>query len=251
MLALERREAILNSLYREKRLYVAELSARFDVTEETIRRDLEKLEKKGYLTRTYGGALSKRHHSEELPYEDRRTINRDLKQAAAARASAFISEGDTIMIDSTSTSYELLSHTDRFHDLTIITNSARISGESANSPHRIITLGGELRKRSLSFCGSLTEDYARHFNADVFFFSCRGLDIKRGITEATLSEARVKQAMMRQCDRAVLLLDHTKFDKTTLVNLCAFDRVDTIVTDKEPSAQWQETLERCQVELLW
>lgn len=243
MLAVDRRRSILNSLYREKRLFVADLAARFSVTEETIRRDLEKLEKEGFLNRTYGGAIINRHNSEELPYTDRTSINRDLKQTIAARAAALISEGDKLMIDSTSTSYELLGYVDHFHDLTLISNSARLAADCANSPHHVVTLGGELRKKSMSYCGSFTENNARHFNADLFFFSCRGLALDSGITEATLAEAQVKQTMMGQSARVILLVDHTKFDSTTFVRLCDFDRLDSVVTDKPLTDAWRERFE--------
>lgn len=250
MLAVDRRRSILNSLYREKRLHVVDLSKRFDVTEETIRRDLEKLEKQGFLNRTYGGAIINRHNSEELPYTDRTSINRDLKQAIAARAVELISESDKLMIDCTSTSYELLGHTDHFHDLTLISNSARLAADCVNSSHAVVTLGGELRKKSMSYCGSFTEENARHFNADLFFFSCRGLDLARGITEATLAEARVKQVMMGQAARVVLLVDHTKFDSQTFINLCPFERVDVVITDKQPSDAWCEAFAGHGVELI-
>lgn len=241
MLAVERRRSILNSLYREKRLYVVELAKRFEVTEETIRRDLEKLEKQEYLHRTYGGAVINRHNSEEVPYTDRRAINLDLKRMVAARAAQLISESDKLMLDSTSTCYELLGYIDHFHDLTLISNSARLAADCSNSPHAVVTLGGELRKRSMSYCGSFTEENARHFNANLFFFSCRGLDCQRGITEANLAEARVKQEMMAQAERVILLVDHTKFDSTTFINLCGFEQLDVVITDKPLPRQWRET----------
>ncbi|MES1923939.1 DeoR/GlpR family DNA-binding transcription regulator [Salinisphaera sp. T31B1] len=242
MLALERQQQILDSLYREKRLYVSALSKRFNVTPETVRRDLEKLEQRGFLQRTYGGAVIDRKNSQELPYKERQTINQSLKQTIASLAVQCIGDGDHIMLDATSTAYELLAATHHFNNLTITTNSARIAAECADSPHNIVTLGGELRKRSMSYTGSLTEEYARHFNGDICFFSCRGIHPSRGITEATLSEARVKRAMLEQCDRRILLVDHTKFDKTTFVNLCDFNQLDVIVTDKPLSAEWEDKL---------
>lgn len=250
MLAVDRRRSILNSLYREKRLYVANLAKHFGITEETIRRDLEKLEKEGFLNRTYGGAIINRHNSEELPYTDRTTINQDLKQTIASHAAGLVSEGDKIMIDATSTSYELLRYMDHFHDLTLISNSARLAADCANSPHHVVTLGGELRKRSMSYCGSFTEENARHFNADLFFFSCRWLDLERGVTETTLAEARVKQTMMAQAFRVVLLVDHTKFDRTTFVKLCDFDRLDMIITDKPLTDEWRHTFDSHAVKVI-
>lgn len=251
MLAVERRQAILDALYREKRLYVAAMSQRFDVTEETIRKDLEKLEKQGFLSRVYGGAVINRHQQEEVPYMDRETINRDLKRIIASQAVALIEPGDRLMIDSTTTCHELLEMTNAISDLTLITNSARLAYQSAGLSHSIVTLGGELRKRSMSYCGSFTEDNARHFNADIFFFSCRGLDIDRGVTEATLPESCVKQAMMRQSERTVLLVDHTKFDSVTFVNLCPLERLDTVITDRAPSEKWMSVFQDNGVQLLY
>lgn len=250
MLALERQQQILDSLYRDKRLYVGELSARFSVTKETVRRDLEKLEKRGFLKRTYGGAVIDRKNSEELPYTERQTINQQLKQTIASLAVQCLCDGDHVMLDATSTAYELLAATQHFKNLTITTNSARIAAECADSPHTVITLGGELRKRSMSYVGSLTEEYARHFNGDVCFFSCRGIHSARGITEATLSEARVKRTMIEQCERRVLLVDHTKFDKATFVHLCGFNQVDVIITDKKPTPEWEEKIIGCGIQLI-
>lgn len=108
MLGIERRQRIIELMQQDKKVYVSNLSQLFEVTEETVRRDLEKLENEGLLTRTYGGAIANQNPLEDLPFQTRTSMNHEFKQNIAAKATILINDNDTIMVDASTTCLELI-----------------------------------------------------------------------------------------------------------------------------------------------
>lgn len=251
MLAAERRKKIIDLAHQEKRVLVSVLSKMFNVTEETIRRDLEKLEKEGIVTRTYGGAMLNRHTNEDLPFKTRNEMNADIKQSIAIKALDLIKEGDTLMVDPSSTSFELLQLLSNKNNLTVITNSVNILHHFSGSELNIISTGGTLRPRSLSLVGQVAQNTLQRYNVDKAVISCRGIDLHKGITESNEPECELNRTMLQQCDKVILLADHTKFDKTAFIFLSELERIDYLVTDREPSEQWKRTLRELNIELIY
>lgn len=251
MLAAERRKKIIELAHQDKTVLVSVLSRMFDVTEETIRRDLEKLVNDGIITRTYGGAMLNRHTNEDLPFSTRHELNTEIKRSIAMKAIGLINDGDTLMVDPSSTSFELLKLLGNKNNLTVITNSITILHHFAGLEMNIISTGGTLRPRSLSLVGPVAQETLLRYNVDKALISCKGIDLVRGVTESNEPECELKKYMLSQCDKTILLADHSKFDKTAFTMLTELDRIDYLVTDEEPSEQWLQRSAELDLELIY
>ncbi len=250
MLGIERRQHIVDKIKQEKKVYVSELSQLFKVTEETVRRDLEKLENENILRRSYGGAILSEQTGEDLSFLKRSTINNPGKEYIAEKAQPLISEGDTIMVDSSTTCLSLLHRLKGLKNITIITNSIRLAYDFAGSDFRIISTGGTLRPNSMALTGASTIKTLLGYYADIVLISCKGLDREKGLMESNEEEAAVKQIMLQQGRKALLLADSSKFNKTAFVKICDLADIDTLVTDKAPGEAWDKTLAQKQVKLI-
>lgn len=249
MLPLERKRQIVDIILKENTVYVSDLSKKFEVTEETIRRDLEKLEMEGILTRTYGGAILKKHTNEDLPFSTRNTLNKEMKYQIALQASKLVNDKDSLMMDPSSTVFELAELIKDKQDISIITNSLEIVYKYSNNNMQIISTGGCLKKNSLSLVGTTACEAVKKYNVDILFISCKGLSLERGITDSNEPEADLKRHMMQQANTIVLLADHTKFDKIAFAKISDIQKINHIITDKKPSPEWLAYLDNSQVNL--
>jgi DeoR/GlpR family transcriptional regulator of sugar metabolism len=251
MLAIERKNKILDLITRDRRVVVTELSKEFGVTEETVRRDLSKLEKDGLVSRTHGGALAAQKEPEDLPYRARHVINIEAKRAIAAKAAALVNDGDAVMMDSSSTAYEALQAIKDRQDLTLITNSVRIFSDPGLNGHTVMSVGGEFRRRSQTFVGPVATQAIGQFNADIALISCKALSLTGGIMETNVADADVKRAFIRNARQVCLLVDRDKFDGSALISVCDFDPISFVVTDQRPAPQWVELFEKANVKLIF
>lgn len=251
MLAAERKQKIIDLLHQDKRVLVSELSKMFEVTEETIRRDLEKLEKEGIVTRTYGGAMLNRHTNEDLPYTTRNTINVEIKRDIALKAMDLVNDGDTLMTDPSSTCFEFLKTLHNKNNVTVITNSISVLQELAGSNLHVISTGGSLRGRSLSLVGPAAQDTVQKYNVDTAVISCKGLSPDKGISDSNEPECELKKHMLRHANKVILLADHTKFDKNAFVKLADWEQIDYLITDRRPAEPWLKLLRDKNIEVLY
>ena len=240
MLGLERRQKIMELLRRDNKVYVSELAKLFKVTEETIRRDLEKLEGQDLLRRSYGGAIISESTSEDLPFTKRSSLNNESKQAIASKAYDLIHDGDTVMVDSSTTGQMLLQQLKGRKRITVITNSIRLMNDFMNSGFQMICTGGKMRESSCALTGSTAYQTLHNYFVDYAFISCKGIDMDKGVMESNESESKIKEIMMEQARKTVLLVDHSKFNKTAFVKCDDFSHIHCVVTDEEPSREWQD-----------
>ena len=252
MLAIERRNAILSKLYLDGKVIVSELSTEFDVTEETIRRDLEKLDKEGLAQKTYGGAVLVQNFSTDLPHSVRKKANVQAKQKIAEKVSTLFNDGDCIMVDSSSTALLVLNYIKNLKNITLITNSVEALIElSDKDDWNVFSTGGKLKRGSLSLVGPQAEKTIRAFHVDYAVCSSKGLDMNRGITDSNEKDSEMKQAIFESAETKILLVDSSKFDKISLIKVGDVTSVDIIATDTEPSANWQEYLKSKKIELMY
>ena len=251
MLGIERRQAIIDKLKQEHRVYVSELSKIFNVTEETIRRDLDKLESDDLIRRNYGGAVLNDYISEDLSFLRRSSINSKEKDIIAQKAMGFIKDGNTIMMDSSTTGLALLNRLKIRKDITIITNSIRLAYDFTNSQFKIISTGGTLRAKSFALTGDVTCNTLQRYYVDIAILSCKGIDIEKGVMESNEEESVVKQIMIAQAKKVILLVDHSKFDKVSFTKTCDFSKISMLITDKTPSNEWQDYLNEQQIDLIY
>lgn len=240
MAAKDRIQAIKQMVANDKKVTVSNLSGIFQVTEETIRRDLEKLEDEGFLTRTYGGAvLNTAMLTENIHFYKRASSFYEEKQLIARKALPFIDNKTTMAADSSSTVMELLKLLQDRSDLTLLTNSAEAIHVLAQSEIKVVSTGGELNKNTLSLQGRITK------------MSCKGLDINSGALDSNEAEAETKKTMIRQATEVVLLVDHSKFDRKAFVQLADFSHINYIITDKSPGAEWIAFCKDNNIQLVW
>ena len=175
MLALERRNLILEKLQDEKRVVVSELSQLYNVSEETIRRDLEKLEQEGFATKSYGGAVLNENVGIDMPLNIRSKKNVAAKQKMAEIVASLIHDGDHIMLDASSTDLFIAKAIKNKQRLTVITNSVEIMIELSEMPGwNIISTGGNLKEGYLALVGTKAEETISAYYADKAFVSCKG-----------------------------------------------------------------------------
>lgn len=252
MLAIERRSAILSKLVVEGKVLVSDLSREFGVTEETIRRDLEKLDKDGLVHKTYGGAVKAENINLDLPFQVRKQKNVEMKQQIAAKIASTINDGAYLMLDSSTTALCVIKHIMNRKDITIITNSIEILIELCNKPDwNIISTGGTLKDGGLSLVGYQAEKMLAGFHVDMAICSCKGLDAEVGVTDSNERDSAVKTAMFQSAKKRVLAVDSTKFDKASFVKVCDLSYVDTVVTDSEPDQIWLNRFADNNVEILY
>lgn len=251
MLAIERKNEILAILQKEQRVLVSELSRRYEVTDETIRRDLEKLELEGYVKRTYGGAVLNKNTNLDMPLRIREKTNRDEKQTIAALVAELVEEGDRIMLDASSTSLMIAKELKNMSKLTVITNSVEVLIELAGHEGiQVISTGGNLNETSLSLVGNAAQKVLNGYHVDKAIFSCKGIDMQEGMTDSNELDSDIKNAMYACADTAILAVDSSKFDKVSFVKSMRLKKGDILVTDKSPSKEWKVFLQEHGIELL-
>lgn len=250
MLALERRNIIIQRLNDEGKIIVAPLAQEFNVTEETIRRDIEKLENEGLATKTYGGAVSTNQKNKDLPYNIRKQSNVNLKQKIALKVAEMINDGDQIMLDASSTSLCIARAIKKLNNITLITNSVEILLELADKTGwTILSTGGSLREGAYSLSGSSAEKMIRDHHVDLAVCSAKGISMSMGITESNEKDAEMKKAIFNAANKRILAIDSTKFEKISFIKVCDIKEVDVIVTDKDPGESWKTEIKNNNVAL--
>ena len=250
MLAIERRNNIISLLETEMRVLVPDLAKKFNVTEETIRRDLEKLEKEGMLQKTYGGAV-RIGPSSELPYRIRIDTNKAQKLKIAEKITQLIQPAENIMLDASSTCVHI-ARTLKGKDkpCTVITNSVEILMECSTSYSiKVISTGGVLRGPSLSLVGSGAAHVLGQLTADRAIISCKGLDFEKGIMESSLEEAEIKRAMAENCKELILAVDSSKFDRKAFAKTLDLWQVNMVVSDHVPE-EWARFFEENNIQYM-
>ncbi len=215
-------------------VFVEPLSQKFEVSEVTIRNDLDQLEQKNMLIRARGGAI-KMETSVGIDQRlaDKNRINFQEKSRIGRKAAELVLETDTIIIDSGSTTAELVRNLPEFNDLTIITNALNIANQLLTKTNvNVIIPGGYLRKNSLSLVGPLAEKSLRNFNVDKAFLGVDGFDTKRGVFTPNVEEARLNEIMIEISKEVILLTDSTKFGKRSFAFICDVQAIDKVITDE-------------------
>ncbi|MFP3155328.1 DeoR/GlpR family DNA-binding transcription regulator [Lachnospiraceae bacterium ZAX-1] len=251
MLAAERRNEVLAQLREEGRVIVADLSKKYNVTEETIRRDLEKIEHDGFAERTYGGAVLKENEKEELPFFVRKRANVKAKKSIAVAIGEQIKDGDHIMLDASTTALFVAKQIRHKNNITVITNSIEILLELGDRKDwKILSTGGALKVGALSLVGYQAERMVDRFHVDKAIVSCKGVDYHKGFTDSNELEASIKQQMLSAATLKIMAVDSAKFEKISFAKIVGFSDIDIIATEYEMNEGWKEKMQECHVQLL-
>lgn len=230
----DREEKILTLLLGKELVTVRELSEKLYVSVPTLRRDLFKLEKMGKIIRTHGGAkLLKTSADEKIPFFLREQEQNDAKTIMAQKAVKYVKDGDIIMMDGSTSAYNMIPLLADFHNLIVISSSAKASFLLGNMGIQTICTGGHMIAGSLSYVGEEAERTAANYNADLCFFSCRGLSENGLLTDSSIEENRLRRVMLRHARKKIFLCDNSKIGKKYLNNLCSLSEVDELVCDEK------------------
>lgn len=241
MLALERRNLILEKLQEEKRVVVSELSLLYNVSEETIRRDLDKLERDGVATKSYGGAVINENTNIDMPFNVRKKRNVTGKQKIAEILETLIEDGEHITLDASTSAVFAAKAIKNKQYLTVITNSIEIMIELSDvSEWSIISTGGTLKEGYLALAGQKANQTFENYNVEKAIISCKGIDILKGITEGMEDLAQAKQMMLASAKEKILLADGSKFNNIAFSKICGIHEIDIIITDVKPEDNWLE-----------
>lgn len=248
MLAKERRNKILEELHENKKVIVSDLSKRFRVSEETIRRDLEIFEREGIAVKGYGGAILNNDNKVELPFLTRKKKNIPEKQKIGDLAAGIVPDGSSILLDASSTSVFIARALKKKKNLTVITNSLEILMELSSKEDFVICgTGGVLNARRLAFEGSQTELQIRGYHTDYAFVSCKGIDKDMGITDFEDNLTGIQRSMLEAADQKIVAIDHTKFGQKAFIRTIELPKIDMLITDDNPGDDWIGFFESCDV----
>nr|WP_277674460.1 DeoR/GlpR family DNA-binding transcription regulator [Piscibacillus halophilus] len=245
----ERKNKICIYVQNNHRASVHELCNEFDVSESTIRRDLKELEDEKLLRRTHGGAISLESVNFEPTVTEKADRFLEEKKAISKQAATLIREGDTILIDSGTTTLELIDEVKHFTSLTVVTNSVSHADLLKESPHiEVIVPGGRLRHETQALVGPLTDRALGLLNFDKAFIGTNGIDLNQGLTTPNLIESATKHKMIQQAKQAILLVDHSKFNKISFAKFGEIKDLNYCITDKVPES-YKQAMEQLDVTL--
>ena len=236
----DREIVLLEYLCKKKSATVRELCDALFVSEPTMRRDLSALNTAGKIIRTHGGAIYRNEPGENLPLAYREKEHSDAKTAIGKKCLSLISDGETIMVDGSSTGLALLRNVGTKQSIVVITNSAKAPLVLSDTGVKTFVTGGELATDTYAYTGSYTENFLQSFNADVCFFSVRTLTLGGELTDNAIAENAVRKIMMAKSRKKVLMLDSQKIGKACMNTLCTLSDVDYVVCEKELSTLFPE-----------
>lgn len=234
----KRHDEILRLIGERNQVSVHFLAKHLHVSEPTVRRDLKYLEAENRLKRTFGGAVKRELTTSEVPLSLRESENNRSKEIIAAEAAKYLRDGAVIFLDASSTVSRLIRYLPAFSDLTVITNSPKNSLKLAELRVRSISTGGYLLENSIAYVGPVAEECVARFNADLCFFSCRGLSHDGMLTDSSMEESTLRQEMFRHSKKKIFLCTGDKLGKEYLYNLCSVSEIDAVVSDV-PLPDWK------------
>jgi len=249
MLADERRVRLLEMIRQRGFASPPQLAEVLDVSESTIRRDLDALEQSGEARRTHGGVLYTGPSPQLAHFEQRQSMNWDLKRQIANAAANLIEDGDTIVLDGGSTTYELAQLLVG-RSLQVVTNSLPVANLfTANASADLTLIGGSVHSRAGVSLGPYANQMLAELHARTTVLSVAGIN-EHGCYNSNLLLVETEREMMRAADQVIVLADSTKFDKQSLAILCELKDLDVLVTDSQISPEWRTRVARTGVRLV-
>lgn len=250
MFANHRQNEILRLVRAQQTCTVAELAQTFDVSDETIRRDLKPLVAEGLLVKVHGGIMLP-SQLDEPPFRRRMVEQRDAKRAIAARIAEMIRDGDSLLLDGGTTCVHVAHALEAHSRLTVVTNSAEIARLLApRNGNRVLMAGGELRADDASVTGESALAFFRQFHVRYAIVSVTAIDTKGRFMDSQPADAAIALAAFSQAERRIVAADHTKFGHSALAHVFGADGLDYLVTDMVPAAALSKVLATAGVEVI-
>ena len=251
MTATQRRDKILELIKEDGSAKVVDLAKIFKVTEVTIRQDLEKLDKDGLVVREHGGAFLKNIEDQVRTFSLANQENIDKKEKIAQKSLEFIESGDSIILDSGSTTTEIAKKLKGFKNLRVITNALNIAMMLGTEPGiELVVTGGEFKPPTLSLTGQKAADFFTGISVQKLFLATAGISLKSGLTYPSISDLVVKKAMIDAADTTYLVADSTKIGKSSFASLGALSLINYIITDEGIEEKHKQLFSDNEIELI-
>ncbi|MFS0613450.1 DeoR/GlpR family DNA-binding transcription regulator [Lederbergia ruris] len=255
MIVVERRNKIKEIIRHQRSVKVSELVHLFSVSEETIRRDLNQIEKDGLIQKNYGGAILiedvEKTRDFVLPVQHRKRQFLQEKNEIGQKAAELVQDEQIIIFDAGTTTWSTVKNLHEKRGLTIISNALNIVEEgSKNEDSSIYLLGGKLRRHSMSLVGPQIENELNKYNANYVFLGATGFSLRQGFMSSDLYEAEIKRAMVSAGEKIVLLADHTKFHKVGLTSFCHLEDINILITSDLADEETLKAIEKAGVEVI-
>ena len=247
---LDRRNQIIDMITQQRTVKNTELMERFDISIETVRRDLEYLEQQGYLRRVYGGAVLSAAIGSEPEYASRAQLQSKEKNAIAAAAVELISPAETVYLGVGTTVQCMAQYIKNFSSITVFTNALRTAVELSENPGcSVILPGGQLRAKELTLSGFPSEENFAHFNVDKAFIGIGGIT-EAGITDFHIGEARLHNQLIKNARQAIVLTDSSKLGVRAMNNVCGLEDIDILVTDSKAPRHLVKVFEQAGIRVI-
>jgi DeoR family fructose operon transcriptional repressor len=237
VLAVDRRHRILEQVAERQTIHIAELAAELGVSEMTIRRDIGRLERDGFLRRTYGGATAHITRSMELLFNARALEHAPAKRTIGMHAAQTLAPDRTIFIGIGSTTEQFAMFLPPRDDLTVITGSLPVASLLGTRKGRVVVLGGSVLTDELACVGPVAAATVRRYHADMAVLGAAGLSARHGITELSDEAAEIQRLMIDHSDRLVIVADGSKVGQTTMAGVAPADTISTLITDANAPPQ--------------
>ena len=247
----DRRQSILEMLKKKGKVKVTDLSRTFGISEVTIRNDLSELESEGMLTRVHGGAVGTRKAYCNMSLNDRMNVNREEKMQIAKAVRSMISDGDTLMLDSGTTTYFVATEITDVKNLTVVTNSLQAAEElSYHSNINVILLGGSLDPRYHFTYGDDALCQLKKYKADKMITAVDGVSVQSGLTTYHYLEAEVSRQMVSRANQIIVVSDYTKIAREGFAHIDEITSIDTLVTNKKADKEELKAIAKMGIEVI-
>ena len=235
----KRQNEILASVKSRGACSIVELAAQLNVSDETIRRNIKPLVREGLIEKVHGGIVLKQNQEPGPPFEKRMNERIEEKLLISSLVAEIIRDGDSVMLDTGSTTAYVARALANHRNLSVVTNCTEIARTLAREPsNRVHICGGALRPDDWATFGSVAIDFVRQFHVTYAILSIGGVTDSGHFMDYHLEEAEFSRAVIQQAKKTIVVADHTKFGRQNFVKVCDFDQVDMIVVDRPPPASF-------------
>jgi len=245
-----RRKKITKIITNGEKVKVSELAEMFNISEVSIRRDLNKLQGEGLLKRTHGGAMGTARIYGMQSFREKMEKNLEEKRRIAAKAVEMIDEGNSIILAPGTTALQIASKLGSYQNLTVVTSCLPIAEALMGCQGvNLVLVGGEYQPEFMSLVGPLTVKYFKEFNVDTYFMGVDGLTISQGLTATNFLQAEVCRAMIQASQRVIVTADYSKIGKISFVSIAPVEVMEKLITDSKADGKTLESLRENGVEV--
>ncbi|MFF5996928.1 DeoR/GlpR family DNA-binding transcription regulator [Lysinibacillus sp. KU-BSD001] len=250
MYPIERQQKMIELLEDKGMMKLSALSKVLQVSMETVRRDVQTLVEQGAVTKFYGGIKLVKHDKAESLLATRLRENLSEKERIAQRCASFIEEGDSIFLDSGTTTFHIAKYIKHYKQLTVITNSLPIVLELINSELNVIIIGGKLRQSENSITAYEFLFNFERLNISKAFICTSGISVEKGLSDFNVEEVQTRRQIIHLAKKVFVAADHSKFEKDVTVQICDIKEIDYIVTDHILDAAYGKKYEKQGVQII-